>query len=559
MKGPWGVAELPGDRRGQGIPVQHGSSDDDVRVLDGRAGKASDEIAVVRAAALGARAAHQQHARPRPRVNREVEPAVHLGFLAEVARHGHEIVGRHAELRRADVEQPGQHIAAAAGEPRVGRRRDAVLIVVGCAHGAVLDGREVAEPGPPVSGFDRHARQDLLLHARGELPVVEAVAGQRVPVVGPAGDGASEVGIPHRAALAVPCRVRQVAIRHEVAVAVIPRPVDPGDERPDGRRGCAIEGAAVLRGQIVVEAGLQRGPPVPEDVDGEAGPRREVVPRRAGRLRGDDVAIGRKGARADDHLGILDAEEGVPQAAAHGEPVCGPAVLDEQSVIGVQVRLQQPRRRKQPYPVRHAVPEPEPHWRVDREGRVLDDDLSVHEAGFEGMGSRDVGCNRTPGENVIVAFSAGGRPAVRQAERLFLHLDQRHGTGRKVRIDLRPRHDPFQVQEVRLQQEPVGDGGRPLARGLPVRAAGGVVPDIGFGREPPSHLPRTVALVCRLVMEGELVRLVRLPRDPMREGANRVLVRHPAAQVGLVGPDVRIAGVLVEKHAGVVPRAGVPG
>src|SRR6266550_8285773 len=62
----------------------------------------------------------------------------------------------------------------------------------------------------------------------------------------------------------------------------------------------------------------------------------------------------------------------------------------------------------------------------------------------------------------------------------------------------------------------------------------------------------------RVVRDAELVLLRRLPREPSREVPDRALVRRRAArQILLIGPHVRVAGVLVEERRDVVPGAGV--
>src|SRR5207253_9549434 len=73
------------------------------------------------------------------------------------------------------VVQARDRVPASPGQARIARRGDAERIEVARIVRAVIDDDEVSEPGPPVVHADRDAWQKLVLHARGELPVVHAL------------------------------------------------------------------------------------------------------------------------------------------------------------------------------------------------------------------------------------------------------------------------------------------------------------------------------------------------------------------------------------------------
>ena len=66
--------------------------------------------------------------------------------------------------------------------------------------------------------------QQLVLHARRELPVVHALAeaAGKIRVVAQDRQRAAEVLVRHRAALTIGERTREVTIRHVIAVGVVP-------------------------------------------------------------------------------------------------------------------------------------------------------------------------------------------------------------------------------------------------------------------------------------------------------------------------------------------------
>ena len=63
-----------------------------------------------------------------------------------------------------DVVETREHVAAAAGQPPIKRRRDAEDAEIAGALRKVVSRREVGEPAPRVADFGRDARHQLLLY-----------------------------------------------------------------------------------------------------------------------------------------------------------------------------------------------------------------------------------------------------------------------------------------------------------------------------------------------------------------------------------------------------------
>ena len=141
--------------------------------------QAGDDRAVVRLLPAGADAALHGEAAAQARVDRDVDAVPVLNLLAVVAGQRVVVVLRQAHLRRADVVEPADRVAAAVGQPRIGRRRDAERVEVGGRQVEVVGDAEVAVPAAEVADIHRDAPGDLPLHAGRELPLV----GPRVPAV----------------------------------------------------------------------------------------------------------------------------------------------------------------------------------------------------------------------------------------------------------------------------------------------------------------------------------------------------------------------------------------
>ena len=174
--------------------------------------------------AARAQTALQHHACPRAHVQVHVDALPPLDLLAVVARPRDEVVRRTAEARRLEIVETRHRVAAAAGQPRINRHRDAELIEVRGTDRAVVGDREVLIRAPEIGGIERRAREQLALHARRELPVREALvpAAQEIGIVNGAGARAAERRVRHRAAFAIGQRADQIAVGDEVAVGVGP-------------------------------------------------------------------------------------------------------------------------------------------------------------------------------------------------------------------------------------------------------------------------------------------------------------------------------------------------
>ena len=160
-------------------------------------------------------------------------PCQVLHLVAVVLRMRHQVVGRQAELRGIEVVHPVDDVAAAARQPRIRGRRDVELVEVRRAEDAVVGDPEVAVDAAEVADVHRRARHDFVLHAARELPVVAALAPavHQIRVVGVARHRLAEQRVGHRAAFAVGERALEVAVRHVVAVRVVPGPRRLGDDR----------------------------------------------------------------------------------------------------------------------------------------------------------------------------------------------------------------------------------------------------------------------------------------------------------------------------------------
>ena len=105
-----------------------------------------------------------------PRADAQLEAVVDGGDRPVVRGQVDQVVGL-PEQRRVDVVESADRIAAATGQPGVGRRDDAELREVAGPDDEVVGHVEVLQPAADVADFDRDARQQLLLHRRADLPV----------------------------------------------------------------------------------------------------------------------------------------------------------------------------------------------------------------------------------------------------------------------------------------------------------------------------------------------------------------------------------------------------
>src|SRR5688500_9424258 len=98
------------------------------------------------------------------------------GLLAEVVGYRREVIVRPAESTLRDRPVPRHVIVAAIWQSWIRRRPDAERLVLGRGHRAVVLDDEVPVPAPEEADVQRHPRQDLLLYAGRELPVVVPLA-----------------------------------------------------------------------------------------------------------------------------------------------------------------------------------------------------------------------------------------------------------------------------------------------------------------------------------------------------------------------------------------------
>src|SRR5207237_571746 len=124
-----------------------------------------------------------------------------LRLLPEVARARGVLVDLPL-LRRYDIEDGAHLVTAAAGQPRIERRREGERRVVRETESAVLRRIPIAEPTPEVAGGHGDAGRELLRGSRCELPIVRALppAVDVVVVPGPGNGVRPKVPIRHGAA-----------------------------------------------------------------------------------------------------------------------------------------------------------------------------------------------------------------------------------------------------------------------------------------------------------------------------------------------------------------------
>ncbi len=245
------------------------------------------ERAGVLHAAPGARAGLEDQAVVQPRVEAGGHAVPVLRARRRVVGLERLVVARSGSDSRIDVEI--RRGGAAAGQIRILRNRQAPLVVVRRLREQVVRHEEVAEPAPVVAHLERHARHQFLLHAGAELPVVRTDA----PALQNRGIDRRQVRVgiaeirtgPRRRRAIVAAgrqvvlgrRIQQVAIHHEVAVAVRPSPVEHARHRP--QRG--VVGPVVLvvgRGlQVLADVHLDGGLAVAEHVVRAPDAGRDVV------------------------------------------------------------------------------------------------------------------------------------------------------------------------------------------------------------------------------------------------------------------------------------------
>ena len=168
--------------------------------------------------------------------------------------------------------------------------------------------------------------------------------------------------------------------------------------------------------------------------------------------------------------------------------------------------------------VRHPVVESELHRRVGAEIRSVLEPPPVVKAGLEGMRARDVGSRSSPEERVILRAMGLPRRAIEQVGRLLQHADHlRAGAARwEVDVRLRPLCQTPMSDEGRVEKQPVGDRGRPVAKQKPLRVVRHIVHHPRFRRDRRGQASRAIADVRGVVTDCELMPRGRLPRLVLR-------------------------------------------
>ena len=219
-----------------------------------------------------------------------------LDLLAVVGRLGHEVVRRHTELCRGHVIQPADLVPAAARQPTVNRCRNAVRIEVSRRERHVVCEAEVPIPPSEIAGLHRHTRENLMLHARAELPVEGALPPpvDRAGVVGCADGSLSEVRVGQGSTFAVGQRAREIAFGDEIRVRISPAPRRAVDDSAIGSLRPGREGGSIQAEQVFVQTDLESGLAGSKHVVRDTYSRRDVLPSGSRLVGQGDVARGRE-------------------------------------------------------------------------------------------------------------------------------------------------------------------------------------------------------------------------------------------------------------------------
>ena len=502
------------------------------------------------------------------------QPRVDLHVDAVPVVRGRPVIGgprdevvRLSERGGRDVVEVADHIASRARQARIDRNRDAVRLVVGGRHRAVVGRRERGgergrrgnrigvqeriEIPPVIPGFNRQPGNDLALHRYAELPVgrPHAPPFQHRRIVGGGWRGqASEVLVGRGTALAVGEGIEEIAVRDIVAIGVRPRARGlrrhaAAESRPGG---VGLDEDAGPLGRIPVLAGvdLQRRLAVTGQVDRGAAAERDVVVALHDVLRREHDRRGHEARRPNHLLGRAAHGVVIPNAAFQGDATNRPAILREDPhVLHASLLSEIVQQHRQL--IRHAVAEP-----------VLQPVAALIVA------RGDVVIGFEADLEVLRAGDVRERRAVAWRERA--HLIPEHGSIRQVwnRTRLFDRADDGAVEPVAGVAVAGVDGAeagfkedlagqrrrvRRLIRMDPVDVLRSVLRLGRCGRAPAS--PAVAAHVLFVPEQVELLARADLPRGPQRRAVPDAVADRLLAEVRIVREGIRVAGVLVDVHA----------
>ena len=223
-----------------------------------------------------------------------------------------------------------------------------------------------------------------------EVPVVatNTEAAQHVVVIERGDIESPEILIVYRQALIVGGPVRQVAVRNEVPVGIVPYPGDAVHGGCD--RVVALRDGGRGLGHVPAHRHLERRLAVAEQIEYRAAPRIQVLPCRSARHRSKVSRRYPAVGRGVDVLGRdVPVEVVVPEAVIERQAPDGPLILEVDAQIPVAV-LSEIRRRILGDLIRDAVVEPVIHVAVRFRAEILDALLEL-ESRLEVVGPGDVG------------------------------------------------------------------------------------------------------------------------------------------------------------------------
>ena len=262
----------------------------------------------------------------------------------------------------------------------------------------------------------------------------------------------------------------EIAIRREIAIAVRPAAERGVDEIESGR---SPERGDRLAVQVLVEAHLDGGLPVSEEVQACAESGRHVFPRQLRCVGDDEVAIRQQRRWQVVVLRKTALVVAVEDATVERQAIDRPLVLRVDGQVGVEIPIVVVRLREESDPVRHAEVEPIAVRELVVERVVVGvfEPRPIAEPDFEGVSARDVGkggsivrlVGLAIGEVARVRAARWNRGLVTEIGRLL-----GHGDIQRIQVRLEPLLLMLaQISEQsRLEKQPVGERRGPVARYL---------------------------------------------------------------------------------------------